>query len=82
MDKRRIFCVVLAAILFCAGGRVTAQGGSGPAPGTPVLYAAGYEGGNDDGTAMIWKIDGSGVTPLALTGGTRDSRAYAVAVLP
>jgi hypothetical protein len=81
MDRRTVFCVVLAAMLFCAGG-AGAQTGNGPVPERPkVLYAAGWEdnsGGYD--IATVWKIDGSTVTPVALTDGTRDAGVYALAV--
>ncbi|MDR2661793.1 MAG: tetratricopeptide repeat protein [Treponema sp.] len=82
MDKRTVFSVVpaaaLMAMLFCVGGRVMAQGG--PAESPPILYAAGYER-NSDGVdaAMVWKIDGATVTPIALTDGTRSAQAHAIA---
>jgi hypothetical protein len=52
---------------------IAAIGSGGP----PVLYAAGYEGDYGKDAAMAWKIEGSTVTPIPLTGGTR-STAFAV----
>jgi hypothetical protein len=75
MKKRKVFFGVLAAVmLFCAGGPVTAQTGSGP-----VIYVAGYESKSGKGIATVWKLEGSTVTPIALTDGTRDATVYGLA---
>ncbi|MDR1143899.1 MAG: hypothetical protein LBK77_06760, partial [Spirochaetaceae bacterium] len=44
------------------------------------LYAAGFEGSGDNFAAMVWKIDGSTVTPIPLTGGKRPGSAGAVII--
>jgi hypothetical protein len=72
MNKRNVFFGVPAAVMlfFCAGGLVTAQAGNG----SPVIYAA----GDDGNAAMVWKIDGSTVTPIPLTDGKRPAGAWRV----
>ncbi|MDR1307594.1 MAG: hypothetical protein LBK74_08480 [Treponema sp.] len=58
---------------------IVESGGGGPGLGPerpPVLYAAGYEESGPwiaPKVAMVWKIDGSTVTPIPLTDGTDDS---------
>ncbi|MDR1306222.1 MAG: WD40 repeat domain-containing protein [Treponema sp.] len=62
-------------MVFCAGERVPAQGSGGPS----IFYAAGFEE-NSGGThaAMVWKIGGSTVTPMALTDGTWNTEALGI----
>jgi hypothetical protein len=85
MKRTMILCAALlcAAFALCAGVRAMAQAGNSPPPESPpALYAAGAER-NSSGydTAMVWKIDGSTITPMALTDGTRHLESAASAVI-
>ncbi|MDR1306785.1 MAG: hypothetical protein LBK74_04345 [Treponema sp.] len=83
MDRRTVFCVVLAALLTvfatCAGVRVMGQADSPVPERPPVLYAAGWEdnSGYYD-VAMVWKINDSTVMPIVLTDRTQTAVAWGI----
>ncbi|MDR2663028.1 MAG: hypothetical protein LBC31_08535 [Treponema sp.] len=73
---KKLTCVMLAAVLLTV---FTAFAGCGGKPKL-TLYAAGYERNSDEvNVAMVWKIDGSKVTPIALTDGTQNVEVWGIA---